>query len=233
MERQAQQRIASIANMLDGLAQAGVSIKSDAESRLDNLATLIEDWNQRINLVSRKDIGRLVDYHFADSLSLLPILQPQGKLKALDIGGSNGLPGIVIGAVTDSVDVTVCDLKRKREPFLIDACQIAGDNTRFVMARAEDQAFKVEEASGFDLVIARAVAPLSTLMKWAMPLLREGGLLVAYKGSDLPKEIHHIEKGLARSGADLLIVMASPWASWCNPLRRFAIVRKWVGECRE
>lgn len=233
MGRQAQQRIASIANMLDVLAQAGVSIKSDAENRLDNLATLIEEWNQRINLVSRRDIGRLVDYHFADSLSLLPILQPRGKWKALDIGGSNGLPGIVIGAVTDSVDVTVCDLKRKREPFLVDACQIAGENTKFVMGRADDKAFQAEESSGFDLVIARAVARLSSLVKWSMPLLREGGLLVAYKGSELPKEIHQIEKRLAKLGADLLIVMASPWASWSNPLRRFAIVRRWVGECRE
>ncbi len=218
--------------MLQWLSEAGIAVKEDANKRLNDLAALIEEWNNRINLISRKDIDRLVDYHFGDSLSLLPILQPEGKLKALDIGGSNGLPGIVIGAVTDTLEITVCDLKHKREAFMKDACEIAGENTRFLPARADEDGFRIEHTGRFDLVVARAVGALPQLLKWSIPLLRDGGLLVAYKGSRLANEVGRVEKLLPRAGVDLLLVIGSPWAGWCNPLRKFAIVRKQVERCQ-
>jgi len=218
--------------MLQWLSEAGIALKEDAHRRLNDLAALIEEWNTRINLVSRKDIDRLVDYHFGDSLSVLPILQPKGTWKALDIGGSNGLPGIVIGAVTDTLEITVCDLKHKREAFMKDACEIAGTNTRFLVTRADEDSFRDEHKGGFDLVLARAVGPLPHLVKWSIPLLREGGLLVAYKGSGVASEVKRVEKILPRVGVDLIVVIASPWAGWCNPLRKFAIVRKRVERCQ-
>ncbi|MGQ9603340.1 MAG: 16S rRNA (guanine(527)-N(7))-methyltransferase RsmG [bacterium] len=232
MKKQAAQRIDKIRAMLNQLSVAGVSVKEDAQERLDNLANLIEEWNNRINLVSRKDIGRLVDYHFGDSLSALLVFKPKGRWKAIDIGGSNALPGLVMGAVTDSLDVTVCDLKHKREAFMNDACEIAGGNTRFAMARADNKDFQVENRDSFDLAIARSVGALALLIKWSVPLLRGGGLLIAYKGSGLPKEIERADRLLHRTEVDLLVVTGSPWSTWCNPLRKFAIVRKRVGVCQ-
>ncbi len=210
--------------LLQVLGQAGIDVRQDAASCLRKLAQLIVQWNRSMNLISRRDTARLTTYHFCDSASVLPIIGPSMSLKVLDIGGSNGLPGLVLASLSPRIKVTVCDGSRKREPFLKAACEAIRENATYVFGRVDDSRFQKSYLHAFDVVVARAVAKLRFLLRWAFPLLRPGGLIVAYKGSRALEEIKPAEKHLLKHGS-LLVAMASPWATWCNPLRNFVIVK--------
>jgi 16S rRNA G527 N7-methylase RsmG len=267
---------ADLARLLGLVGAAGGSSDEAARERLRGLAGAIRRWNKAINLVSRKDIGRLMGYHFCDSASVLPLLSGrlvggrqvggQGKpggqgcegrtpagpgpggLAALDVGGSNGLPGMVLAAVLPGMRLTVCDSRRKRLGFLREVCCLGQtcstpegtpesglapgatppilDNAVFELGRVESPDFQSQHRASFDLIVARAVTRLRLLAKWCLPLLRPGGRLVAYKGSRGVEELTEAEGYLFDRGASLAAVTASPWGESCNPLRLFAIVDK-------
>jgi 16S rRNA (guanine527-N7)-methyltransferase len=248
-----------LARLLRLVGAAGGSSDEGARERLRGLAGAIGRWNQAINLVSRKDIGRLIGYHFCDSASILPLLGgrlaggvgeagAQGCLEVLDVGGSNGLPGMVLAAVLPRMRLMVCDSRRKRLGFLGEVCrlgetcptqeQVAGEgagpgvavpliaNGTFELGRVESQEFQTGHRASFDVIVARAVTRLRLLARWCLPLLKPGGRLVAYKGSRGIEELTEAEAYLFEHGAGLAAVTASPWGDSCNPLRLFAIVDK-------
>ncbi len=214
----------AIGRLIEALHKRGIEVRQDAGDCLARLAQLIVDWNRSINLISRQDVDRLVTYHFCDSASLLPIITPKCELEAVDIGGSNGLPGLVLAGLCSRLRVTVCDGRRKRENFLRAACDAVGGAT-YLIERADEESFQKAKHEAFDLVVARAVTKLRILLKWALPLVRPGGVIVAYKGSGALGEVKPAEKYLERGGRALLVI-ASPWGNWCNPLRNFVIVRR-------
>jgi len=229
---------ADLEQLLRLVGAAGGSKDELVRDRLRDLAAAIDRWNVAINLVSRKDIGRLITYHFCDSASILPLLgsrlaggrEAAGRrsgLAALDVGGSNGLPGLVLAAVAPGMDLTICDSRRKRLGFLEEVC---GGNARFELGRVDSPEFQADHQATFDLIVARAVTRLKLLAKWCLPLLKPSGRLVAYKGSRCEEELAEAQAYLFEHGASRAIVTASPWGESCNPLRIFAIVDKtcWV-----
>jgi 16S rRNA (guanine(527)-N(7))-methyltransferase RsmG len=198
-----------------------------AGQRLVRLARTILRWNKAINLISRKDIARLVTYHFCDSASVLPLLgspiRDGRPIHVLDVGGSNGLPGLVLGALVPSMRVVVCDSRQKRRGFLEEACL---ENAVFQMGRVDSPELRARWAASFDLIVARAVTRFRLLVRWAMPLLKPGGRLVAYKGSRCTEEVDQAGAYLFDHGGRMAAVVASPWARFCNQLRIFAIAER-------
>lgn len=215
-----------VRELIGVMQDSGVRIREDAQDRLAGLAGLIDRWNQAMNLVSRKDTGRLVSYHFADSLSILPIISPQRRVRVLDIGGSNGLPGLVISALCPEVDLLICDGRNKRAAFLEEACAAVGPGNEFEIGRVDDKGFTERHAESFDLIVARAVTGLKLLLKWCLPLLKSGGALMAYKGSRCTSEAATARKYFFANGGALLGVVSSPLENRYNPLRKFAIAVK-------
>lgn len=216
--------------LIASLRGLDADLRADAESRLEALAAAIRRWNESINLVSRKDITRLITYHFCDSASVLPLLDLRGTARVLDIGGSNGLPGLVLAALSPHVDVTICDARQKRRAFLEEVCAPrSGENAGygcFEIDRVDGEAFRSRHAEGFDLILARAVTRLRLLVKWAMPLLRPGGKLIAFKGSRSIEEVAAAQSYFFAHGGGLLAVTESPLARQCNPLRLFVIAAR-------
>jgi 16S rRNA (guanine527-N7)-methyltransferase len=218
-----------IMDLVDKVRRSGIDVRPGAGDLLARLAGLVVRWNRKVNLVSRKDIARLVSYHFCDSASVLPVLRPGRDVKALDIGGSNGLPGLVLAALSPHLKVTVCDSKVRRRDFMEEACRELGVGARFEQGRIDDKKFRTSYDRFFDLIVARAVTTLRTLYKWCMPLLAPGGRIVAYKGSRCLEEVKQAQSRLLRGGGDRLVVVGSPWSAECNPLRMFAIAGKGRG----
>ena len=89
--------------MLDLLRKSGIDPRPEAKLHLAGLSKHIHHWNNMLNLVSRKDIGRLETYHFCDSVSVLPLLDLESPMRLLDVGGSNGLPGLVLAPILTAV----------------------------------------------------------------------------------------------------------------------------------
>ena len=123
--------------MLDLLRRSGTDPAPGAKSRLIGLSEHIHHWNNMLNLVSRKDIDRLETYHFCDSASVLPLLGLDDPVRLLDVGGSNGLPGLVLAAASAHIRTHICEPRGKYEGFLDAACGIMDGRATFEHARVD------------------------------------------------------------------------------------------------
>jgi len=150
--------------------------------RLRNYIDLLLRWNRTINLISRRDEPTVWDRHIADCLALLPFL-PSDFERAIDIGSGAGLPGLVLAIATNRpFDLVEAD--HRKAAFLREAARATGAPATVHAARIET--VSLAPAS---LVTARAVAPLPTLLPWAVRLLAPGGVCVFPKGRTVADEL--------------------------------------------
>ncbi|MEW6510411.1 MAG: 16S rRNA (guanine(527)-N(7))-methyltransferase RsmG [Bacteroidota bacterium] len=165
------------------------------DGELDQLAAYVDallDWNKRVNLISRRDVENIWFSQILHCLSLLFYVDLPDGLQVLDLGSGGGLPGIPLAISRPGLRVTLLDSIRKKTQAVKSIRDTLGlANVNVVMARAEEWGARLKPAERFDLVIARAVAPLADIVRWARPLLRSGFTpqLIAYKGGDLSAEV--------------------------------------------
>ena len=154
-------------------------------------AALIAEWNEtRMNLTSLSAPRDVAVKHFLDSLALLTVTAPPTGASLLDVGTGAGLPGLALKIARPDLRVTLLDSTAKKLLF----CRAVADDLGFadiqtVHARAEDAAKRPELAGRFDVVTARAVAPLAKLLPWLAPFVGPAGLAVAFKGAGVSEEM--------------------------------------------
>lgn len=168
--------------------------------RLEAFARLVETSPH--NLVSKRARSELRSRHVPECVALASML-PRGEQRVLDVGSGGGFPGIVLAIVRPELEVHLLDSTQKKANFLEDAGKELDLPIVVHRGRAEDLA-KPPLADTFDVVTARAVAPLDRLISWTIPFLRVGGLLYAVKGERWEAELARSEDQLRRSGARLV-----------------------------
>jgi 16S rRNA (guanine527-N7)-methyltransferase len=137
--------------------------------------------------------------HVADSLTGLEIPELREAHRIADVGAGAGFPGLVLAVALPDAQIDLVESVSRKTAFITRAAQEAGiPNATALTIRAEDLA-KAEGRESYDIVTARAVARLSTLAELASPLLREGGVLVAWKGRRDEGE----EAQMSRAAAEL------------------------------
>lgn len=152
--------------------------------------------------VARSTIRRAREVHVADSLSGLeaPELRAAGTIA--DIGAGAGLPGLVLAAALPAARVDLVESVSRKCEFLGRAIEAMGiGNARVICARAEELGAGPARES-YDAVTARAVGPLAVLAELASPLLRNGGVLVAWKGSRDPGEEEAAARAASRTAVE-------------------------------
>lgn len=148
---------------------------------------LVMEWNNKINLVSRKksDVYDLI----VESKIFFPYIERTKCGRLLDLGTGGGFPGIVIAIHFPDTEITLVDSIRKKINAVSDIIIRLGlKNTHAVCARAEDLAKQHDYRNYFDCVTARSVAPLDELAKWSRKLLQPRGKLISLKGGDIDEE---------------------------------------------
>jgi 16S rRNA (guanine527-N7)-methyltransferase len=148
-----------------------------------------------------------VNEHLADSLSAVPHLSPA---RLADIGSGLGFPGLALAAAFPSSHVTLIESQR-RHAEVAERLRVAAGlrNADVVNERVES----FSERESFDVVTARAVAPLAVLVEYAAPLLSLGGQLVAWKGArDAAEELGGEEAGRAVGLSPVRVVSVRPFA---------------------
>ena len=132
---------------------------------------------------SVSDPAAAAEAHVADSLVALELEPVRAARRIADIGAGAGFPGLALAAALPGTRVDLIEAQRRKCALIGRLAAAAGlDNARPVNARAEDWAAG-EGAGAYDLVTARAVAPLAVLGEYAAPLLVAGGTLVCWKGT--------------------------------------------------
>ena len=129
-----------------------------------------------------------VDAHLADSLSGLSVEEVGRARRIADVGSGAGFPGLALAVALPSTEVDLIESAGRKSAVAARLAQAADvTNARAVTARAEEWAGLPPGLGGgreaYDVVTARAVAPLAVLVEYAAPLLRAGGVLVAWKGA--------------------------------------------------
>lgn len=147
-------------------------------------------------LIGPREVPRLWERHLVNC-ALLGKAIPEG-LDVCDIGTGAGLPGLVLALDRPDLTLTLVEPLLRRTTFLDEAVTaLKLDNVEVVRARAEE----LHGVRDFSVVTSRAVAPLDRLLSWSMPLVRQGGALVAMKGSSAADEVRAAHKALSRYGA--------------------------------
>jgi 16S rRNA (guanine527-N7)-methyltransferase len=164
--------------------------------RLEAYATLLAGPGTERGLLGPREVPRLWERHLLNCAGLSELVA-DGEV-VLDLGSGAGLPGIVLALQRPEVQVVLVESLQRRAAFLSECVDALGLRNALVRrARAEELHGKVE----VDVVTARAVAPVDRLVGWALPLLHEGGRLLAMKGDQAAAELEMARPALARLGA--------------------------------
>ena len=154
---------------------------------LDCYARLLQRWQASINLVGPATMSELWTRHFLDSYQLIDHAPPNA-VRWIDLGSGAGFPGLVIAIALKDVPgarVTLVESNGKKAAFLQAVARETGAPADVRNGRIEDVLVHVPKA---DVVTARALAPLATLLSWTEPLLKSGAIALFPKGRDLDKE---------------------------------------------
>ena len=158
---------------------------------LEKLIPAYVDWNQKINVVSRKDIDNLEVHHILHSLAIAKYISFPDHCRVLDLGSGGGFPGIPLAIVFPHVRFDLVDSTLKKMKVATAVSDIVGlKNVHAIHDRVENL------TSTYDFIVCRAVARIDKLVKWAFPLLigsqiKSSGL-IALKGGAIEDELEHI-----------------------------------------
>lgn len=188
---------------VEGLRQLNIELTAQQWEQFERYRQELLDWNERINLTAIKDPEEVLIKHFLDSLSLLMAYdRPQTRL--LDIGAGAGFPGLPLKIVRPAWQVVLLEATGKKVTFLqhvIETLQLK--DVAAVHGRAEELAHKPEYRAKFDLVTARAVASLPTLLEYAAPYCRVGGQIILLKKGEIADELARGKRAAKEVGASL------------------------------
>jgi 16S rRNA (guanine527-N7)-methyltransferase len=174
-------------------------------------------------LVGPRELPRLWERHLLNSAAVVPFLPTSGRI--IDLGSGAGLPGIVVAAMRPESEVVLLEPMERRIDWLSEVAETLHlDNVVVRRGRAQDEH---GELLG-DAVTVRAVASLDKLYRWALPLLRRGGTLVALKGSKAEAEVEDARHVGRKLGAGVAEVLDAPTIEGVDVTRVVRVVREAV-----
>lgn len=177
-------------------------------AQLASFVDILLDRGIAYGLIGPREADRIWDRHILNSLAVADLI-PVGS-SVVDVGSGAGLPGIPLAITRPDLSVTLLESMLRRTTFLdaVVAELGLGDRVRIVRARAEDH------REHYDVVLARAVAPLDRLLRWCRPMMGRNGVLLALKGQAAEAEVVDARVTLSAEGLEAIVleVRAEPKA---------------------
>jgi 16S rRNA (guanine527-N7)-methyltransferase len=186
------------AKLKDGALFLNIHLPEKSIALLERYLHELVAWNARTNITAIKTPDDIMVKHFLDSLSILPLLPERGCVA--DIGSGGGFPGIPIKIARPALHLTLIEAARKKANFL-----------RHIMRSLKLEAVEVwagrvehiPEGKKFDCITSRAFADLKKLLRIAVPLVKEQGIVVAMKGRNIAHELRAAEEDLVKNGLEI------------------------------
>ncbi len=165
------------------------STDSECQRRLMIYASLLKKWQNKINLVGSSTIDDLWVRHFEDSLQLLPLAGDWRNW--VDLGSGGGFPGMVISiaAGSEQKSMHLVESNKRKAAFLREVSRETGAKVEIHVDRIERILPPLLSAIHFEVVSARALAPLEVLLGYSRPIIEKGGVGLFLKGKGLSEEL--------------------------------------------
>jgi 16S rRNA (guanine527-N7)-methyltransferase len=201
-----------LAPLVYGAAMLGIALDDAQLDQFRRFRDLLLDANTHINLTAITDPAEVMTRHYLDSLTCLLAVEPAQRARPsrlLDVGSGAGFPALPLAIAFPAWRVTSLEATGKKARFQQEAVAALGlENVTVLTGRAEELARQPEHRGRYDLVTARAVAALPTLLEYCCPFARVGGRVIAPKKGDLADEIAAGVRAAPLLGAKLLAPIA-------------------------
>jgi 16S rRNA (guanine527-N7)-methyltransferase len=189
--------------LLIGARLIGLNLTAAQLQQFALYRELLLDWNQRINLTAITNPQDVLTKHFLDSLACLFVIPPseQSKRRLLDVGSGAGFPGLPLQIACPDWQVSLLEATGKKAHFLETIIASLGlSRARAIQGRAEELAHDPRHRARYDLVTARGLAALPTLLEYCLPFCRPGGFVIAPKKGEIGAEVEQGKRAAALLG---------------------------------
>ncbi len=171
--------------------------------KIDQFSTLLLEENEKQNLISRKSGKEELEKHITDSLAVIDFIDMQGK-SLFDIGSGAGFPGMILAIASPNTSVTLLESDLKKSSFLQNTAEsMQLDHVNVIRMRAEEAGQDPAYREQFDFCSSRAVASINIMLEYGLPLLKEGGQMLLWKGKNYQQEIDEAQRALEVLGGEV------------------------------
>ena len=165
---------------------------------------LLIEWNEKMNLTAITAPEEIILKHFIDSITILKDIEKENITNLVDVGTGAGFPGIPLSIMKPAIKITLVDSLNKRLLFLQEVInKLQLKNVEIIHARAEEFGQNRKYREKFDIATSRAVANLSTLSEYLIPLVKIEGKVISMKASDAKQEIDDAKKAIEILGGTI------------------------------
>ena len=163
---------------------------------------LLIEWNEKMNLTAIIEPNEIILKHFVDSLTIIKYLKNVKTL--VDVGTGAGFPGIPVAIMMSNLEITLVDSLNKRLIFLEEVIkELKLTNVKLVHSRAEEFGQNKMYREKFDIATSRAVANLSTLSEYLIPLVKINGNIISMKAAQAEEEIEQAKNAIKELGGKI------------------------------
>lgn len=179
--------------LADGARELGIELSKQQLEQFQRFYDVLTDWAERVSLTAVKDEEGVQRRHFLESAALIPILADEGlslrDSSLIDVGSGSGIPGVPLKILEPSLRLTLVEAKQRKVEFLQALLPELGlEDVTVVPRRAEESGHDPRYREQYDFAVAKALAPLRTLIELTLPFLRMGGVVIAPKGKGAEQE---------------------------------------------
>ena len=188
--------------MIINVDKLGINLSEIQLKQFYSYMNLLIEWNKKINLTAITEPDEIILKHFVDSLTISKYISDGTNV--VDVGTGAGFPGIPLKIVRQDVDITLLDSLQKRINFLDEVInELNLEKITTVHSRVEDFGKNKKYREEFDIATSRAVANLSTLSEYLLPLVKVGGKVISMKGSLIQEELENSKNAIKILGGQI------------------------------